>query len=776
MKKIFTLLLSTLLVSFLSMANNTARTPIKKSVGVSQNLKKENNGNQEKNKWALQHKMFAQSSSSLLRAPMLKSNTVSSFTNVTLPFSGRDMDFSSTNTELLTIDFWGGQQYPCLAYKFTIDQDTSVMINFDQDFATFLSTADILSSESLISQISSGQCPYLSQKLTAGTYYLYIIYPVVDISYSLNISEVPSPLLYTDVDYSSVLTIGESKYGKINKTNALPILTPETRANGTGYNMNVEAGKIYKLTFDVYAPQPTDLTSDIILLTGDDFQGNETDFNGDMLGIERQEKYNTNSQSVSLIYQPTLTGNIRVLLQSYLSNGIEEVTYSIKTEEIQVEPFSFKSITLPYNNESLEFLPGSVYVMGNEEKAKGFTFTLDQDTTVVFNGYSDYYDWGPSLSIFRNESLQDTVYYREWLDGYSANLSAGTYYVLVDDDNFSDASYYSCYLSISIEGSSVIPTIPSISLAELLDAAIEINYANLPFYKPGSFDAENTSLVKGESIFREEGYSYFADAYKIHLNVDDSLLIHHSQSDDAYLYVYRKDISGNYILLYESDDDYNGEFGYNEDLDSYIEFAAEEAGDYYVVATTYDEYDEDGHGNYFLNIWGTGNEPSYIMEINLVSLSSSLTNIVVDENASEIEILIALSNLVIKGETDQELIITIENNPYLWVISEDGKTATFVPSALEGYVLAEGLSLTVTINDNTGVEKTEASNDVTVFGLNKNITITNAIQGANLSIYDIAGRLVINKAMISSSETVSVPKAGIYIVRVGSDMFKIICQ
>ena len=986
-----------------------------------------------------------------------------SIVDISLPFDETKIEFSESTTDIITVDMWGGDPYASHVYRFTLEDDTYLRIDFDQDFAGFITKSTTLSEENIISEFYLSDIPFKSGKLEAGTYYLVILYYDNNISYSLSVYEYLEPTVYTELDYTTMLAKGESKSGKVNTILEPHILTPNWLAAGSAFSIEVEEGQGYLFTYDVYLPEASHIGSEISLLCGGEFQGDGDDFNGDLI---RSGWHYTDNKQLSLSsvvsFKADFTGTLRILLQT--DTPVLEFTYSIRVDETEF-PFSFEPISLPYLNEELVFLPSSVYYMDHGERALGFTFTLDEETTLIFQGYNDYYDWGPSLSIYDNEDLQNPIKELEWLLDYKITLNAGSYYILVSDAGFYDAPYYSCYLAISnlfsvadlldaatdisyddlpffneayfdlgtssiVEGDGSFRTngylyfaeayklslnvdeklkiyhssldfdaylfvygkdsegnyirlyynddgasaykestgniafssidsfiefeatkngdyyiiatsfsskktgeyslniwlneeepVPSyITVAELLDAAADISYDDLPFFNEAFFDFGTSSLVRGDDNFRSGNGIYFAEAYKLSLNVDDKLKIYHSSLDfDAYLYVYGKDSEGNYIRLYFNDDggsDYKestgniafssgdsflefeatetgdyyivattlfslktGEYslniwsseegpatpyitvaelldaatdipyddlpviketyfdavttslvagdgtfrhednlyfaeayklslnvgdnlkihhshendaylyvygkdtegdyislesnddGYGYGYDAYIEFEAAEAGDYYIIATS---YYSNAVGTSLLRIWKTGDEPIY----QITSLSSSSDKIKVSTEATEMELLLVLTQLTIEGKTNEGKTFALSNSPYLWTISEDAKSATFVPLSMDNYEIATSLSLVVLLDDETSIEsiKDQEQKGLNVYTFNRSITIENAALGANLAVYDIAGHLLVYKQVNAVPETVSVPNAGVYIVRVGTEVVKVICR
>ena len=908
MQKIITLLLSILVSTSLSFADGNENT--KSNSRTNRAEKTQDRKDKAASPWTWGAEKSADTNKTSSSQSLLKSNSAADITDITLPFDETDIELSESTASIITVDMWEGEQYPGHVYRFTLEDDAYLRIAFNQDLGGFITKSTTLSEANIISEFYLNGIPVTSGKLEAGTYYLFILYYDEYISYSLNVYEHPEPKVYTGLDYTTMLTKGESKSGKVNMILEPIVLTPYWDAPGSAFSMEVEEGQAYFFTYDVYLPEASHIFTEISFFKDREFQGDKDDFKGDLIRSEGKDTYIKQLSSNSVFhYQADFTGTLRILLQA--NAAVSEFTYTIRVDETE---FSFVPISIPYSNEELVFLPNSVYRLDNGEKALGFTFSLDKETTLAFQGYNDYYDWEPMLSIYDNENLQNPIEELEWLDGYHITLSAGDYYILVSDNGFKKTAYYTCPLSIytipnyisvtellnaataidygdlplfkdgnfaygsasivrgdggfrSYEGlyfaeaykltlnandkliihhssldfdaylyfygknnlggftrlnynddgtsaynastgktalsgedsflefvvaqggdyyiiatsyytletgayslniwsSGDGPATSYITVAELLDAAEDISYGNLPVIKETYFDYGTTSLVAGDGGFRNIYGRYFAEAYKISLNVGDKLKIHHSHEHDAFLYVYFKNENGDYEAIIWDDDGYA-----DNSRDAYLEFTIKIADDYYIIATTY--YLQK-HGASLLRIWETGDAPLY----KITSLSSPSNKIVVSPEATEMERLLALTKLRIEGKTNEGKTLSISNSPYFWTISEDAKSATFVPHTLDPYEISPGLSLVVLLDDETSIESIndQEQNRLNVYTVNRSIIIENAALGANLAVYDIAGHLLVNKQVNAVPETVSVPNAGVYIVRVGTEVVKVICR
>lgn len=531
-----------------------------------------------------------------------------------LPYAARNLEFLQSNTETVELELVPGspETYRYQIFPFTLAADASVSIEFSQDFLAAITNSETITAESIIAVFDATETPYASEDLPAGTYYLVLSSDFDIFNYNFNIYETQQAIAYTELDYSSVLQSGESQFGKIEKFNDAPVLRPNASLQGRGYNMSVEEGHSYKFTYDIYTTQAGSLDAYMTLLTGGEFQGNASSFNGDALASKEISVDNKVSQTISISYKADFSGSVRLLLQA--SSELQETTYSIKVEELE-SSFSFVPISLPYYNDELAFLPGSVYEISDGQKAKGFTFTLDKKSIIQFEGYNYEYIVGPEVHIYNDEAMLDPTITPAWLDGFMVELNAGTYYILVSDNNFDKAAYYTCPLSIKATNYFSIP------LKDLLDNAEEIKYTDIPLIKKGNLDFETASLVQGAANFRPPGSNYFANAYKVHLLAGENLKIHHSFIKDAFLYVYRKD-GESYTKIADNDDGYTGTYK-NNDQESFIEFQATTEGNYYIVATSLDPFVL-SRGAYYLNIWKTGEEPAHKNPFNAISLDELL--------------------------------------------------------------------------------------------------------------------------------------------------------
>lgn len=323
----------------------------------------------------------------------------------------------------------------------------------------------------------------------------------------------------------------------------------------------------------------------------------------------------------------------------------------------------------------------------------------------------------------------------------------------------------SCYLDIAL---TEIKT--AITIAELLsDPDIQvIPYSeNLSFAGAGIFSADS-KLVAGDDDFRNAGSTYYAQAYKITLPEAGNIQLHLSQQNDAYLYLYKANGSGGFIYVEGNDDAPNGMYHY---MESYINYSVptDEAGDYYIIATT---YGAETYGLFSLNVWNTATEPENAT-LTLVSATASQTNIELPENASETDIRLLLFALELSGKTADGTTIPLTNNAFRWTIAADGKSAGFVPYDNDSYTIADGVTATVTFGAVDGIQTTPATPQAIVYTQPGSIIVANAPVGSTLALYTVNGIMLANKTIQSETQTLHTPASGIYILRVGTQTFKI---
>ena len=127
------------------------------------------------------------------------------------------------------------------------------------------------------------------------------------------------------------------------------------------------------------------------------------------------------------------------------------------------EPIPYTEITLPYTK-TLEFTKKNTVKVYGSSNVMGIKFTVDKDTTIYLQS-KDTEHWGLSAYIDSCMITADSIMAApshlknlgyEFIDEKKAvDLKAGTYYIVLSDDGFTDAypdySYYSAVLSITFD-------------------------------------------------------------------------------------------------------------------------------------------------------------------------------------------------------------------------------------------------------------------------------------------------------------------------------------
>ena len=127
---------------------------------------------------------------------------------------------------------------------------------------------------------------------------------------------------------------------------------------------------------------------------------------------------------------------------------------------------AFENIAIPYLKEQIDLAPSKGAARAVNEYVKGFSFTLDKDTTVYFYGYNKNLEYEPSLLVSHSEfdSWLEKVedYYIIDSNGLALSLGSGTYYVVLSDNgyNYNKGNYYSTYFSVSFTDEKPDVTMP----------------------------------------------------------------------------------------------------------------------------------------------------------------------------------------------------------------------------------------------------------------------------------------------------------------------------
>ena len=193
-----------------------------------------------------------------------------------------------------------------------------------------------------------------------------------------------NPTDYTEVDYSTEITIGTPLTGVFDYETYYTIGTEYWNGMPVGANVNLEAGKVYAISFTVsYDGDYVDeLEPNVILLTGGTFAGSGSDFNGDALTKNVGKTDVANEMTVSLTFPCETTGNYRILGLNVFYDY--DTNYEISIKELDVgnayafPQADFEWVTGEFNNDY-----GSVAVGPNGEIAIADyygTYDSDADT------------------------------------------------------------------------------------------------------------------------------------------------------------------------------------------------------------------------------------------------------------------------------------------------------------------------------------------------------------------------------------------------------------
>lgn len=159
----------------------------------------------------------------------------------------------------------------------------------------------------------------------------------------------------------------------------------------------------------------------------------------------------------------------------------------------------------------------------------------------------------------------------------------------------------------------------AVTLTQLLDNAQAIN--PLPYTDNGILD-KNGACVAGDGTFGYKGGYLYAAAYKLTLEDAGVLKVRFKKINYPYLYLYKKDVSGNYVYVGKEEPPH-----YTIDP---LEFNLT-AGEYYLIGAGETNYP----GAYLISCWIDGNEPdnAYPSIEGSLSLEELLDNHAKDINA-----------------------------------------------------------------------------------------------------------------------------------------------
>jgi len=490
--------------------------------------------------------------------------------------------------------------------------------------------------------------------------------------------------------------------------------------------------------------------------------------------------------------------------------------FIVQLKEFHYAPLVFDNITIPYLNDSIELSPQAGASFTGNEYLRGFTFTLNEPTTLYFYGSNKRSQFGVNMYLSQQQfdaKLEGVDSY--WLApswGFSLDLDAGVWYIALGDAGFNHSldmydkqgnDYYTVYLSISTDSEDPAPGAPAhITLAELLNSAdiAAVSYtSDLPYTDSGYFLRDlqynplNTLVIGEDDVFMWSGNYYFAKACKLTgMTAGDMVKIYEGMQSleggsSSVLYVYQKETDGTFTQVAYGN--CNGWLYYDNpryqyilsdySSDSYIDFTAPETCDYYIVVTSnanYINYAFYEYGNtYKTAIWKDGakpepSDPAMPAIAKIASTSASVTEISVAQGVTQIDITGVLASLGITATLDNSQTLPVTNMPFAWTYNLNNTEAQYANPVVDFYPLASNYQpATVSITQTVGIENPLAAtlslypNPVTDY-----FKISGLSGGETVKILNMNGK-VIASSIAQGATTVfaagSLPQ-GVYLVTV----------
>ena len=639
------------------------------------------------------------------------------------------------------------------------------------------------------------------RNLIAGNYFLYVFTKMETFdTITVSVPEISTQFTintffhYTELDYSTQLIAGAVQTGNNTSLSLTYIDDPSDAVNAKDFFFNATAGNIYTFTYDAFTIAP-DFYLGFILLR-DVLDGTHDDFI-----YESGNFYNSTSVSNTITWICTENQTIKLLFATDAADifyNLKMTVNSVSIDEPTAEDFSFVDITLPFAS-TLHFEPGyntlidydtipnyygpgqdSIYVVYAK---KGFRLEVENNIKLNYViGHNDTLGWASPLNIYEDENLTQQVGGDLWAYD-EKTLQPGTYYLIFCDDWYCvfnhTQEFYICDVFLT-ETILPPPPIGTITLKELFDdpAITVVDYdTDLPFAEVNYYVTGYSAIVAGQSgLFRYSDNYYYANAYKLTgMNTSDLVHIHHAQtvdnSLDTYLYLYEYD--GTTITYINHNDDGGG------NSSALIDFTAiEDDVDYYIVATTYNSYENLNGSSYQVTVWKTGTEPEptdtiYPTLATILSTTASETIITFSQtvsNYTEQDIRIALYALTLTATTSNSTTPPVINNPLSWTIASNLSQATFDNLNILGYTIDPNYSPAVVNFEFYTPPIAISEDDVTNLKLYPNpasdyINIDGLSGGEKITIFDINGRIV-EQQFAASNITLNVSKLqyGTYIV------------
>jgi len=452
--------------------------------------------------------------------------------------------------------------------------------------------------------------------LTPGTYYLFVhdayYYEFFEeyLECLIRVNEFES-VDYTELDYLPTLSeTNPSMIGTVNRTNPVFSLDFYDFYRGFGFSAEVEAGKSYQFTCNAVTPETYLEQEYLVLFMKETLTGNiEYDFISAGYGWDES----VSNLTFNVLYVSSTTEIVKILFLPY--ECYSEITVNINMQEIDINPITIydllnEPMTSIIYSDDMDFTDSGTFDIETSYLVVGEDYFFRWDDEYFFAvPYKISLSQGDRIDIYFSQQMDAYLYlYRKdqngdvvWVDEnddwdeldsfirFTANI-AGDYYIVGTTYSPMISGNYS--INVTSAGSD-----NSISIYDLLNEPMTtfVYSDDMDFTDSGYFDIETSYLVQGDGyLFRWEYEYFFAVPYKIYLPLGANINIYFSQEIDAYLYLYKKNYSGDIVYVDHSDDwgDYN---------DSFIRFTAYDDGDYYIVGTTYYPMME---GSYFINVYG----------------------------------------------------------------------------------------------------------------------------------------------------------------------------
>ncbi|MDR3328145.1 MAG: T9SS type A sorting domain-containing protein [Prevotellaceae bacterium] len=203
---------------------------------------------------------------------------------------------------------------------------------------------------------------------------------------------------------------------------------------------------------------------------------------------------------------------------------------------------------------------------------------------------------------------------------------------------------------------------------------------------------------------------------------------------------------------------------------------ADEAVDYYVVATTYNNYQNNSASTYQVAIW-TGatepdaTEPQYPVVPEIISTSASAAQIIVAQNVTLPELKGALLALGITATLDNGDAIPVANNPFAWTFNASNTQTRYENIHIVPYTVADGYQAAVVEIRYLQSALNEQSANALLLYPNpavETVSISGLAGGETISILDLNGKIIAQTTAKGETANFAVSSLakGVYLVAV----------